>query len=81
MYPVQTSDYLTYFELSRLAGIVELQLQENKTSVIDGDKTLHEQAVDIVLNKETDIVIRRTLPGDTYEDVSLKNLQTSHLKI
>tara|TARA_B100000767_G_C19778171_1_gene544039 strand:+ start:6795 stop:7040 length:246 start_codon:yes stop_codon:yes gene_type:complete len=81
MYPVQTSDYLTYFELSRLAGIVELQLQENKTSVIDHNKTLHEQAVDIVLNKETDIVIRRTLPGGTYEDVSLKNLETSHLKI
>lgn len=81
MYPVQTSSYLTQFELARLAGIVELQLQDNKTSVIDSSKTLHDQAVDIILNKETDIVIRRILPGDSYEDVSLKTLETSHLKI
>lgn len=81
MYPVQTSSYLTRFELARLAGIVELQLQDNKTSVIDSSKTLHDQAIDIVLNKETDIVIRRILPGDSYEDVSLKTLETSHLKI
>ena len=81
MFPVQTSDYLTRYELARLAGIVELQLQSNDTSAINTEKSLYEQAVDIVLNKKSNIVIRRNLPADTYEDVALVNLHTDHLKI
>lgn len=81
MFPVQTSEYLTRYELARLAGIVELQLQSNDTSSINTEKSLYEQASDIVLNKKTNIVIRRNLPGDTYEDVALINLHTDHLKI
>ena len=81
MFPVQTSEYLTRYELARLAGIVELQLQSNDTSSINTEKSLYEQAVDIVINRKSNIVIRRNLPGDTYEDVALINLHTDHLKI
>ncbi len=79
--PIKTSEYLNKYELARLAGIIELQLHNNKTFIIDSPKSLYEQACDMVINKNYNIVIRRTLPGDAYEDVHLKNLYTDHLKI
>jgi len=80
--PIKTSEYLTKYELARLAGIIELQLHNNKTFIIDSPKSLYEQASDLVLSRSYNIIIRRTLPGeDQYEDVHLKNLFTEHLRI
>tara|TARA_B100000767_G_scaffold143667_1_gene135614 strand:- start:3998 stop:4303 length:306 start_codon:yes stop_codon:yes gene_type:complete len=77
--PKKTTTCLTSFELARLAGLLELEMQNDRTVGLGSHRSLFEKSVFEVLHKNVDVVIRRNLPNKKFEDVKLSYLTTSHL--
>ena len=77
--PKKTTTCLTSFELARLAGLLELEMQNDRTIGLGSHQSLFDKAVHEVLNKKVDVVLRRNLPNNKFEDVKLSYLTTTHL--
>ena len=72
--PKKTISFLTKFEFARTIGMILLKEGQHGNT----EESINEVKKQI-LDDKVDVVIRRYLPNESYEDVHIKYLTKKHL--